>query len=301
MKKLYHYPAMLILSLFAVLALLLLEITAYISQVMFKPQIYSEALGRYDVAGAIYDDLNTYFEQFSAPTGIPKECFTDSLDKTKLSEAAYALLTDSLAYLTDPNAPTPTVKYDFTQLENDITEYVEQYSEENGIEKNDEYYKLIEQTISTAETQIESRLDVMMLHTLSQSKFASGMHKYARLIDLAMIISAVLLAALVAAMCFVDRRHPRDYTYWFGTILFCSSAILLIPAAYVNKIGYFDSFFMKSEHIYRTVTGLFNTTLERVIRAQTIVLISGILLIIITAVVHNIYVRYRKRKRLTEV
>lgn len=300
MKKLYHYAPMLILSLLAAIVLIAFELCFFVSQVIFKPELYSEAMGKNDVAEAIYEDLDTYFGQYSIPSNIPKEVFTGSLDKSELSRAAYGLLSDSLAYLTDPSAEKPEPEYDFTSLENDITGYFESYAEENKIEKNDEYRKMLDSTISTAEEQIESKLDVMMLYTVSQTKFAATVHKYAKLINAAAVACAVMLAVLAALMVFVDRHHPRDLTYWFGTAIFCSSAAQLIPAVYLDKIGYFNSFFMKSEHVYRTVTGFFQTALDKLIFMHTVLVIIAVLLIAVTLIVHMIYKWYRTRRHLKE-
>ena len=58
---------------------------------------------------------------------------------------------------------------------------------------------------------------------------------------------------------------------------------------------FFDRFFVKSDYIYRTVTGLCDTALDRIITAQTIALMIGILLILLTLVIHAIYLKYLRR------
>ncbi len=297
MKKLYHYAPMMVLSIFAVLFLLVFEVTFFVSQVLFKPDIYSQVMGKQAVAEAIYEDLDEYFEQFAAPTGIPKEVFTSALDEDELSNGAYALLEDCLEYLTNEDAAEPVVAYDYTELEDSITSYIEEYSEENDIEKDDEYYELIDQTISTAENQIASRLDIIMLHTLCETNVAKSVHKYAGYITAAMVIAGIILAVLIVAMFVINRHHLRDMTYWVGTIMFSSAVVWLIPTVYLDSVGYFDSFFVTTEHIYLTVTGLFDEILSRVIYAQTIVLIIGIALIILTIIIHMLYSEYRKRLR----
>lgn len=300
MKKLYHYTPMLILSLITAFILMIFEISAFISQTLFKPQIYSDTMGKGSISQTIYDELDEYFKQYSAPTGIPHEVFTKSLDKKKLSNAAYALLTDSLSYLTNPDAPKPQVTYDFTQLESDITEYIENYSEQNEIEKDEEYYSLIDSTITTAKEQIENKLDIMMLYTLSQTGFASKLHKYAGMVNIGMTASAILLAVLLSLMVFIDRHHPRDFPYWTGSIMFCSSAVILVPAIYLKKTRFFDGFFMRSEHIYRTVTGLFSEILDKIIFSQTIILAIGVFLIILTLVIHKLYRNYCKKRHFAD-
>jgi beta-lactamase regulating signal transducer with metallopeptidase domain len=111
-----------------------------------------------------------------------------------------------------------------------------------------------------------------------------------------MFASAAVLLILLAIMCIVNRHHPRDMTYWFGCIIVASSVIFLVPATYLDKINYFDSFFMRTEHIYLMITGLFQTMLDDIIETQTILLIIGVALILLTIVIHSIYLKYREAR-----
>ena len=45
MKRLYHYPAMIVLALFAALFAVIFEVCTFFSLVLMKPEIYSEAMG----------------------------------------------------------------------------------------------------------------------------------------------------------------------------------------------------------------------------------------------------------------
>lgn len=290
---------MFILTMLEILALIVFEISAFFSQVVFKTEIYEEVLDKYKVAEAIYEDLDTYFGQFAIPTGIPKEVFTESITVEDINRSLHSMLTGSLKYLTNETAPVPKVTYDFTELENGITKYIEEYSEENGIEKDEEYYNLINKTISTAEKQITDRLDVVMLYKVASSKFAASVHKYPRLVNNIKLASAVAMGVILLLMFFVNRHHPRDMTYWIGTVFFCSGAFLLIPMLYIKKKGYIGSFFMKSEHVYRAVTGLLGSLLDGIIKTQIIMIVVGVLLIICTLIIHVIYKKYLREKAKT--
>lgn len=296
MKKLYHYPAMFVLTMLATISLMVFEVSAFFSLIVFKPDIYSEAVTKYKVADAIYEDLDTYFGRLAAPTGIPKEVYMNSIDKESISNSLDDLLKSSFKFVTSEMAAIPEVNYDFTQLEKDITDYIEEYSEENNIEKNDEYYDLIKKTIDKAETQITDRLDVIMLYKLSNSAIARSLHKYPKMINTIKLVSAILMAVFLLAMFFVNRHHLRDMTYWIGSAMFVSAVIFLIPVVYIKKHGFVESFFMKSEHIYRAVTGILNSLLNRIITTQVIMLIIGVLLIVATLVIHMLYKKYLRYK-----
>lgn len=289
---------MLILTLLSVLTLIVFEVTAFVQNVVFDPSVYSEAITKQKVGDVVYDNLCDYFTSFEGPTGIPANVFIDGIDKDQLLDAAYSLTSDSIYYLTNSSAPAPQIKFDYSKVDKSVTDYIENYSQENGIEKDDDYYKLLENTLTTVHAQINSRLDVMLLYKLSTSNYAPKMHTYSQLVGRVMYSSLLVLILLVLLMIVVDRRHPRDLPYWFGVVIFCSSAILLAPSMYLDKIRYFDSFFMKTDYVYRTVTGLCNVILERVIYDQTVFLIFGIGLILLTIVIHMLYKRYLKGKQI---
>ena len=296
MKKLYHYPAMMVLSFFAVIFLMVFEASTFVETVVFKPALYSEAIGRKAVINAVYEDLEVYFTQFSAPTGIPAEVFIDPIKKEELSQSSFELLTDSLEYLTDKNAPKPEIKYDFKPFEDSVVGYIESYSDQNNIEKDEDYYNLIDNTVSTGEGQIRHHLDVMMLYQLSNSRYGGVLHEKSGYIRTVMLGSAGVLVLIALLMFIIDRHHIRDLTYWLGLIVAVSSIVILIPCIYLNKINYFSTFFMRSPHIYLTVTGVFQTMLNMIIYFETIMLIIGLILIVLTIVIHMIYVKYKRAK-----
>lgn len=296
MKRLYHYPSMLILNILAVFALLIFEMSMFVRLVLFKPDIYSEMIGRENIGGIVYDEITEYLTWFSAPTGIPPEVYNDPIDKAAIVDGAYALTRDSIAYLSDPNAPDPIISFDFTAVDKNITDYIVNYSQSNEIAMDDEAKKLIDNTLGVVHQQIENRLDVLMLYKLSTSSYGKTLHTYAGVIKMVMIGSGVLLAAIAALMLFIDRRHPRDLPYWFGTILFCSSLTALVPSLYLKWTKYFDGFFIRSEHIYKSVTNLCWMLLERIIDFQFVMLLLGVALILLTIIIHMFYLKYIRRK-----
>lgn len=297
MKKLYHYSVMLVLSIFSVIFLIVFEAAAFTQFVLFQPDIYSEAMITGRVDDVIYNDLAEYFTGFSGPTGIPAEIFIAPLSKEDLFNSSYTLTVDSLAYLTGSTSTKPSINYDFSRMENYVDAYIEQYSEHNHIPKDESYYKLINNTHATIESQITGQLDVTMLYQLTGSGYSENLRSYAGYVKYGVIISGVVLAFLIMLIVVIDRKHPRDLPYWFGVILAASSAILLAPAVYLDKINYFDRFFMRSDNIYKTVTSIFHVSLDRIINAQTLMLILGVFLIILTVVIHMFYLNYLKKKQ----
>ena len=296
MKKLYHFTPMVILSLFASIFVILGEACIFLHGTMLDPDIYYEAMNEKNVSQAMYDELATYFVSLSNASGIPVEVFTDPLDKDELYTAAFKLLQESINYLKDENAPLPSVNYDYSKLENSITEYVEKHAKEHNIEMNAEYKKLLKNTIDTAKEQVQDRFDTMMLYTMSKTSFAEKLHKHSGLLGIGRFVFMGLAVILVAFMVVIDRHHPRDYPYWAGLIMMVSSGFWLIPSIYLKATDYFSAFFIQNEYIKRTVTGMFEIALDRTIRLHLILLIIGVVLIISTLIIHYGYIHYLKKQ-----
>ncbi len=292
MKRLYHFVPLIILSLFISIFLILFQLCVFINNTVLDPQIYNQAMNEKNVTQSIYDDLCTYFKSLSNATGIPTEVFTAPLDKEALYTASFKLLSESLNYITDKNAPKPSPNYDFTSEEESITNYIEKHASENNIEKNDEYKKLLKNTVDTAKTQIQSRFDVVMLYTLAKSSAGEKLHNYSYLFSIGSYVTIGLVIVLLVIMIIIDRHHPRDYPYWVGLIMVVSSGFWLIPAVYLKATEYFQTFFVRNEYIHKAVTGMFEISLDRIIRTQLILFIVGVVLIVSTLIIHYVYLHH---------
>ncbi|MBR6046129.1 MAG: hypothetical protein IKP47_10895 [Ruminococcus sp.] len=296
MKKLYHYLPLVILSVFVSLFIMLAEASAFTKNVLLDPDVYKDAMDQKSVSTAIYDELTEYFKSLSSATGIPPEVFTDPLSEEELYSASYRLLKDSLDYLNNDSAPKPKSTLDLSGLEKSIVDYIENDAAERQIKMDKEYKELRDNTVKIAKEQVESRLDTMMLYTLSKTDIGTTIHKHSGMLTVAFWVLIGLAIALMAVMVIIDRHHPRDFPYWLGLIMVVTSAGFFVPALILQKTNYFSSFFIMNEYIHRSVTGLFEVALDNIITVQLIILIAGAVLIISAQVIHTLYIRHLKKQ-----
>lgn len=292
MKKLHNYPSMLGFTLLACLLMITAELCILCKSTLMKPEFYMDNIRESKADEAICGELDAYFTQLQNPTDIPKEVFVKSMTYDKISGSAKQLAKASILYIIGRSASKPEVQYDFDAFENDITQYVESFSEENGIKKDDEYYKLIDNVVDAGETQIKSRLDVMMLKQLADSPAASGIRKLAPNIVIGIVMSLICLAAVIFAMYIIDKEHPFDLFYWVGCTMFASAAVLLAPSLYLKISGFFDGFFVENESIYLAMTGLLYGVIDKVITANIVIGALGIIMMVAAQVIHKIRVSF---------
>ncbi|SFD33969.1 hypothetical protein SAMN02910406_03702 [Ruminococcus albus] len=294
MKRLYHYRPMLVLAIFASLFAVLTEALIFCSTMVFNTDYYVWTISNSGADKALYHELDDYFNQYSSPTGIPKEVYTKSLNEEKVSATAKKLTRSSLEYMFGRSLAKPEVDYDYTDFENDVTEYVEKHAEANNIEMDKEYYAFIDNTIDVAEKKVNSSFDILMAKKLATSSSSSVLKRIVPELSLGIGICIVVLAVLLGLMFYIDRHHPFDMPYWFGTIFFACGALFLIPSLYCRLTGYFDGLFMEDQSIYYAITGAIYGVTNRLILVNGILFALGIVLMIFAQVIHIFRVREAK-------
>lgn len=295
MKKLYHYTPMLILTILAAIAMIAAELTAFCINIVFNPDYYVWMITKSGADTALYEDITDYFKQLSTPTGIPEEVYNNSIDEHNISVAAKQLTKTSLEYAFGKSNTKPVINYDYTQLETDITEYIEKYSDANGIEKDSEYYSLIDQTIHTAEVKLEGSFDIILAQKLAESSAPQSLRRIVPALNMVLGICIVILVALIALMFYINRHHMFDMVYWIGTILFCGAGMLLVPTVYFKVTKYFDGFFLTDPSLYRAATGSLYGLSDRIMMLNLVLCGFGIVLIIFAQIIHVARVRTARR------
>ncbi|MBR0529766.1 MAG: hypothetical protein IJJ76_08395 [Ruminococcus sp.] len=291
MKRLYHYTPMLILTIFAAVFMVLTQLLIFCQTMVLNTDYYVWTISDSGAEEALYNEVSTYFRQYSIPTDIPQDVYMKSLDKTTITVTAKRLTKTSLDYVFGNTHVQPQVQFDFTDFENDVTDYIEKYSDANNIVKDAEYYSFIDNTLENAEAKIENSFDIMMAQKLSESGAASISRRIVPKMKGILVISCVVLLALLAIMYYIDRHHPFDMPYWIGVILFVGSALLLIPAIYCRYTGYFDGLFLTDESIYYAITGAIYGVTDRLILVNCILFGLGVVLIIFAQIIHIFRVR----------
>ena len=294
MKKLYHYTPMLILTIFAAIFMLLTELLAFCQTMVFNTDYYVWSISNSGADKALYNEIDTYFRQFSIPTAIPKEVYTKSLDENTVSVTAKRLTKASFDYIFGNSTKKPEVKYDYTQFETDVTDYIEKYSEANNIVKDAEYYTFIDNTINVAEKKVEASFDIMMAQKLADSSITSVSRRVVPQVNNILIGCSAVLLILLGIMVYIDRHHPFDLPYWVGVVMFVSSALLLIPSVYCRYTGYFDGLFMQDESVYYAITGSIYGVMDRIILVNCILFALGLVLIVFAQIIHIFRVRDAK-------
>ena len=296
MKKLYHYRPMLTLAIFASLFAVLAEALIFCSTMVFNTRYYVWNISDSGADKALYNEINDYFDHFSDATFIPKEVYTKSFTEENVSLTAKKLARSSLEYMFGRSLAKPEVDYDFTKYENDVIEFVEKDAEERSIEKDKQYYADLENTITVSEKKVNSSFDIYMFKQLATGSNVSVLKRLVPELSTAIGIVFAAFIIMVGLMIYIDRHHPFDMPYWFGTIFFACGGVFLIPCLYLRFTGYFDGLFMEDQSIYYAITGAIYGVLDKLILVNSILVALGLVLIVFAQIIHIFRIRAAKSR-----
>lgn len=285
---------MLILAIFATIVMAAGQLLAFCNTMVFNTDYYVWTISDSGADTALYEELDSYFSQISIPTDIPKEVYTKSLDKKNVSVAAKKLTKASLDYTFGKSNTKPALSYDFTQLETDITEYIEKYSSANDIEKDAEYYTFIDNTINVVEKKMEASFDIMMAKQLADSSIPKLTRRLVPSANIMLGVCVVVFAGLLGLMFYINRHHPFDMPYWIGVIMFSGSSLLLLPTVYLRITDYFDGLFIDNRSTFFALTGSLYGVTDRIILVNCILFALGIVLMIFAQFIHVFRVKDAK-------
>ena len=160
---------------------------------------------------------------------------------------------------------------DFSALESSITDYFEQYAEENHYAKDDTYNEKLQETIDNGEKIISDATDLLRKDTLQKAGYLSKLEKLRTLTFAGAGVCGVLTVLLLVLL--------RN-SYWIGTGCFGAGALLTVGAGVVFGTGVIHRFVLKEAAVYAVVTGTMTALTTAVLVAGIVLLAIGVVLLV---------------------
>lgn len=236
-------------------------------QFLSSPSMFQKQLVKQDAATQVISELTTKFQSKENATAIPATVYTDVLDQAEIEDDMQEIVA---AYL---QGDTPET--DFSKLNQSITDYFETYVEENNLEKDDVYTQKLADSISEAESIVNSALDVYHFSTMKKANLLSKLLKLKKLLPLLCGGCAVISAVLI----FLLRK--KDFLYWLGTPLFGAGCLYSLGALGIILSGVIQQFAIKEVAVYTACTSLMSTALWELFLIGIICFVLGIVCITI--------------------
>ena len=240
-----------------------------------------------NLSSVVNKELEKYFTEKYADTGIPAEIYMKNISDEYLKMAISEKIYYGFAVLNGENEKMHQGIPANTDLEKSITEYYENYADETDYEikdENDPYYQKLAKSKNEAFKVIEEYCDVYKLNALVNHGILKKVKPiYVKLPTLSIIcLGASAFLALLLLVC--NFKRTKDALYWLGTAFLCSGIFGLIPCLYLLKSNYFAAFSIKQAQIFTAYTTAMETFTQAFMKSSIILIAAAVLFYIIFSI-----------------
>ncbi|MDE5769118.1 MAG: hypothetical protein K2H82_07005 [Oscillospiraceae bacterium] len=277
------YPLKVLLAFVFVFCLLGTELLLSVKHIALNPATFETVTETQQLDEKAYTTLESYFRSRANSTGIPAEVFLNPITKEQLRQGTLDSVSGALAYLKH-TSDSYEFRMDFKELETSITEFFENYAEENHFQKDEIYQQKITSTIAEAEKEILFIADTFKFSTIHENGWLEKARHYIPALDRFIMIALGLTILTGVLLMLVCLKNIREFPYWFGISGMTSGILLTAPCGYLKATDYISGFIIKDPQIFAAVVGYLNTMLNHELLQGILTTAAGLLLLILFAV-----------------
>ena len=280
MKQIKAYIPNVLLTFLLVFALLGAELLVFV-QTAIAPETFRRITRQENLGQVTYEALDKLFDARSHSTGIPAEVFMKTLSPELLQACIDGKTDAAFAFLQGNTIEQPDQLGDMKQS---IRQYIEQYADENGYEKDAAFEERAEAVTAGACMIVEEAADPFKFGTLQRNGWLDTGRKYLNYLTPAVIgsIAAAVILMLLLLLC--NRKQKAHLAYWYGLAALISGILLGAPCAWLKATDYFAAFALKDPQIYAAVVGMLRLLTDRAFLVGIITAAIGIIFLAIFAV-----------------
>jgi hypothetical protein len=279
MKKLNHYTLNLIASVVLALIVIALSLVMFAKTKGLDPEFYSSVTRSENVADTVYSSIEKFFSDNYASSGIPSEVYMDKIDKEEIQELIDLKIEDTISQIKGENVSGSG--YDISQVEESITSYFEEFAEENNVEINDSFKEQLENTVSSACSEIEGQSDVFMTEYMDKAGVIQKANKLYSILTPAAAVLAAAAVLIILIMIILSRKNISGAFYWLAVSGFCASVVTAVPCLILKFSNYFSRLVIRTDYVYQAVTGTLKAFVDSILVIQGAIFAVSVVLIIL--------------------
>ncbi len=271
MKITEKYVLNLILSILLIFSLIGAGVTAFAKYDLLTSDSFIESSDENNVPKIVYDEINEYFTNSEAYSGIPAEVYMSAITEEDIENIISCKIDSVFAYIyatgesDNPEDMLKTEGFDTQALEKSITDYFNEFAKENNVDVDDAYNAQLQKTIDTAISEIDSFTDVYMLELIAKTGIFGKIRTIYPYLDYAMYGSIGLAAICVIIMLIASIKNFSRFLYWVSISAICASAIGLVPTLYLKLSGVINQFVIGNKTVYTAYTGFMNNCVDKLL------------------------------------
>ncbi|MBR6580220.1 MAG: hypothetical protein IKK66_02885 [Ruminococcus sp.] len=237
-----------------------------------------------DISSIVHKELNKYFTEKYAETGIPADVYMKHISVDYLQSVVNDKIDYGFTALNGGDTSGFAEIPQNTDLDESIKAYFEEYAKTTGYEikdENDKYYTKLANVNKKAYSAIEEYCDVYKFNALVKHGIIKKVKPlYAKLPIIKIVcLGASAFLALVLLIC--NFKRIKDALYWIGTAAVSAGILGCIPCIYLLNTDYFAAFSIKQAQIYTSYTTAMKTFTEDFLTACIILVIAALILYVL--------------------
>lgn len=282
MKKLSAYIASLIISIFLVM-LIICSVGIIIVDINVNAKRTITLSEKKNITAKASDQIERKFRDLSGASGIPAETYTSCIDEEYIQSVIEVYINEGYSVLKSEEKFSPDIPVN-TEMEKAIDDFFTRTADETGYEKNDDFYKKLENTKENAYKVIGDECDIYKFSALEKHGVLSPASKVYKMLPLLTFASIGGTTLMILFLLLVNFKEKKVIFYWTGISSVIAGAIGMIPSIYLLSTKYFNAFSIKQPQIFAAFTGAMFKLTEAFMAASIAVCVAGIAMIVLYTV-----------------
>lgn len=251
-----------------------------------SPDYLKELSSKNNIAASVQTQLENYFGDKYNETGVPSEVYTKELTIDYIRSVVDGIIDTGFAEMNSGTKQDYSVPVN-KELENSITSFFDNYADSIDYEKDDNYYKKLDDTIESAYKVIGDNCDVYKFGTMSREGILNKTGVLYRQLDKIEIAVGAALLLMIIILFIINLKSKKDSLYWIGISGIVSGVIGIVPSIYLIAAKYFDAFTIKQPLIFKSFTTLMYNTVNMFMIIEIIILVVGAILTAVYLIMHT--------------
>lgn len=231
----------------------------------------------------IYSGLERNYREKSNATGIPAAVYTEHLTSEYLKSVMNEYINAAFEAISSNEKFSPEIPKNL-QLEESIDTFFNDYADETGYKKDENFNKKLALTKEEAYKTIGSYSDAFKFSAISSQGFMSKISYIYSHMKLFIGIIAFCIAAAVILLFFINKKYKNAMLYWCGISALISGIIGAVPSIWLIVDRYYDSFSIKQPQVFAAYTRTFYHITEAFMAAHIAIAAIGIIMLVVYCV-----------------
>ncbi|MBR1529954.1 MAG: hypothetical protein IJ642_11750 [Oscillospiraceae bacterium] len=287
MTKIRLYFPKIILTFLLIFLLIGTELSILIQHKALTYQTFETIVSQQALDEKSYSALETYFNSRANSTGIPADVYLNAVTQEDMKQAILSSVSEAVEHMHSHIGDGFVISMDFTELEKSVTEFFNQYADQNGYEKDEVFNQKVQANIQEAETKILYTADTFKFQTIYEHGWFDTIRKFLDIFRTVMTVLCICTAVILILLILCCKGNFSELLYWLGLSELISGLLISVPCLYLLKSNYFSAFVVKDIQIYAAVTGYLNYITNRISIAFMITGITGIIFLILFPVIQK--------------